>query len=68
MACDFFLVQEHIVTSYPALVHAAQRWTPIRPVPPIIDIVGSSSLGQVGGAEAREPFCDNNGTLVITVF
>ena len=48
IAWAFSLVREHMVTSYPALAHAAHRWTPIRPVPPKNAIVGSA---QVASAE-----------------
>ena len=44
-----------MITSYPALAHAAQRWTPIRPVPPITEMEGKSFLGRYGGLGAHGP-------------
>ena len=47
--------REHIVTLYPALAHAAQRWTPMRPVPPMTEMVGNSLLGRSGGLGGHGP-------------
>jgi hypothetical protein len=47
-----------MVTSYPALAHAAHKWTPIRPVPPITETVGSSLDGRSAGLGAHGPIED----------
>ena len=65
MACALDLVREQRVTSYPALAQAAPRWTPIRPVPPTMAIVGSSLDGRSLGLGAQgPPSCVDDAAMV----
>mmetsp|Transcript_6911 Transcript_6911/g.14021 ORF Transcript_6911/g.14021 Transcript_6911/m.14021 type:complete len:216 (-) Transcript_6911:5-652(-) len=55
MARALSFVLEHMHTSYPALAQAAQRWTPMRPVPPRTAMVGNWPGSRSAGFGAHGP-------------
>ena len=65
MDCALDLVREQRVTSYPALAQAAPRWTPIRPVPPTMAMVGSSLDGRstLGLGAQGPPSCVDDAAM-----